>query len=234
MKKLNEYQTLLKDKTPEEIMILAECNFSLGKVALSSSLGAEDQVLTDILSKNARGIRIFTLDTGRLFEETYDVIQKTKEKYNLNIEITFPDPNEIKDLVEKDWPNLFYNSVENRKKCCFVRKVKPLQKILKTVDVLITGLRSEQNQTRSKLQVIEWDEQFEIYKINHLANWSNKEVWDYIKEKSVPYNTLHNKNFPSIGCAPCTRAVKQWENIRSGRWWWEESSKKECGLHLKK
>ena len=215
-------------------MIWAESNFPDGKIALSSSFGAEDQVLTDMLSKNARNIRIFTLDTGRLFEETYDVIQKTKEKYSLNIETAFPDPNDIQDLVEKDWPNLFYNSIENRKKCCFVRKVKPLQNILKTVDVWITGLRSEQNPTRSKLQFIEWDKQFGIYKVNPLANWTNKDVWDYIKENTVPYNSLHDKDFPSIGCAPCTRVVRPGDDIRSGRWWWEESSKKECGLHLKK
>jgi phosphoadenosine phosphosulfate reductase len=161
-------------------------------------------------------------------------MQRTKEKYNLSIEINFPDSEDIKELIEKDGPNLFYKSIENRKKCCFVRKVKPLQKILKTLDIWITGIRSEQNPTRTKTEIIEWDEQFGIYKLNPLYNWSNEKVWKYIKTNSVPYNHLHDRNFPSIGCAPCTRAIQPGEDIRSGRWWWEDSSKKECGLHLKK
>jgi phosphoadenosine phosphosulfate reductase len=203
------------------------------KIALSSSLGAEDQVLTDMLYKIKQSARVFTLDTGRLPYETYDVIDETNLKYGVKMELFFPNYKSVEKLVNEKGINSFYESIEHRKECCGIRKIEPLKRALETIDVWITGLRSSQAVTRDEMQRVEFDEHFGVIKINPLIDWSEDDVWDYIKANCVPYNKLHDQGFPSIGCKPCTRAVKEGEDIRSGRWWWENPEHKECGLHKK-
>ena len=202
-----------------------------GRIALASSFGAEDQVVTDLLRKVAPEVPIFTLDTGRLPQETYDVIEATREKYGVAIEMLCPDAAALEKLVRLHGPNLFRQSVELRRECCRVRKVEPLRRRLAPLDAWICGLRREQAATRTEVQRIEWDEGNGLVKINPLADWSTDQVWDYIRAHDVPYNRLHDAGYPSIGCAPCTRAVAPGEDIRAGRWWWEAPEHKECGLH---
>jgi phosphoadenosine phosphosulfate reductase len=203
------------------------------KCAFSSSLGQEDQVLTHMIASEKLPVQIFTLDTGRLFPETYELIDKTTRELDVDIKVIFPDSHQVSELVESQGVNGFYNSIENRKACCGVRKIEPLKKALHGVDVWITGLRSGQSANRQELAVIEWDITFQLIKVNPLINWSYDEVIAHLHDNDVPYNSLHDKGFKSIGCAPCTRAIAEDEDDRAGRWWWE-NSKKECGLHQHK
>jgi phosphoadenosine phosphosulfate reductase len=202
------------------------------KVVFSTSFGQEDQVITALIAKNNLPITIFTLDTGRLFQETYDVFHKTLKKYKIDIKTYFPETSAVEELLNKKGPNSFYESVDNRKECCFIRKVAPLTKALKGNEIWITGLRAEQSENRNDLQEFEYDEKFQVIKYNPLLKWTLEEVQKYIDDNNVPQNALHKQGFVSIGCAPCTRAITPGEDIRAGRWWWE-SSHKECGLHQK-
>jgi phosphoadenosine phosphosulfate reductase len=202
------------------------------KVVFSTSFGQEDQVITALIAKNDLPITIFTLDTGRLFQETYDVFHKTLKKYKKQIEVYFPEATSVEKLLKEKGPNSFYESVENRKECCFIRKVVPLRKALKGNSIWITGLRAEQSENRNDLPFFEYDAGFDIIKFNPLLKWSLEEVQKYIDDNNVPQNALHKQGFVSIGCAPCTRAIALGEDIRAGRWSWE-SSHKECGLHQK-
>lgn len=220
----------LSNATPQEIIERMVDVFGR-RIALSSSMGAEDQVLTDMLLKIDPKARVFTLDTGRLFPETYDLIDRTSRKYKINIEVFFPDYQKVQEMVNGKGINLFYESVENRKACCFLRKIEPLQRAFSTMDAWICGLRASQSVTRTNIHVVEWDTNNNLVKINPLANWSEGQVWDYLKANKVPYNVLHDKGFPSIGCQPCTRAIQPGEDVRAGRWWWENPDTKECGLH---
>jgi phosphoadenosine phosphosulfate reductase len=201
-----------------------------GKVVFSTSFGQEDQVITALIAKNDLPITIFTLDTGRLFQETYDVFHKTLKKYKIDIKTYFPEASAVENLLNTKGPNSFYESVENRKECCFIRKVAPLTKALKGNEIWITGLRAEQSENRHDLAVFEYDANFGLIKFNPLLKWTLEEVQKYIDDNNVPQNTLHKKGFVSIGCAPCTRAIAEGEDIRAGRWSWE-TSQKECGLH---
>ena len=202
------------------------------KVNFATSLGEEDQVITDMIAKTAPGIEIFTLDTGRLFAETYELMAKNQKKYSkLEFKIYYPDTKTVEQMVRAKGINLFYESVENRKLCCHVRKVEPLQRALANMDAWITGLRHSQSLSRLDAKIFEWDEANGKIKINPLVDWSLDQVHDYIKKHNVDVNSLHAKGFVSIGCAPCTRAIKPGEDIRAGRWWWEEPEQKECGLH---
>jgi len=203
-----------------------------GKVVFSTSFGQEDQVITALIAKGELPINIFTLDTGRLFQETYDVFHKTQKKYKKDIKVYFPEASAVEKLLQEKGPNSFYDSVENRKECCFIRKVAPLTKALKGNAIWITGLRAEQSENRLSMNLFEYDAHFDIIKFNPLLKWSLKEVEEYIEKNNVPQNALHKQGFVSIGCAPCTRAITPDEDIRAGRWWWE-SSHKECGLHQK-
>ena len=207
---------------------------SKDRIALASSLGAEDQVLTHMVLSIKPDARIFVLDTGRFHSETYELMTETMKKYNMRYEVLFPERTDIEQLESEHGPNLFYESVENRKKCCESRKVKPLKRILSTLDVWITGLRRDQAVTRGTIGKVEWDRDNALIKLNPLAHWSEEDVWDYIRKHDIPHNKLHDQGFPSIGCAPCTRAIKVGEDIRAGRWWWETPEQKECGLHLVK
>lgn len=217
--------------TAEDALKVSIAHFGSARIALASSFGAEDQVLTDMLARLDPSARVFTLDTGRLFQETYDVMQASTSRYGIRYETYAPEPNDISELVAIDGPNLFYKSVEKRKACCEVRKLRPLRKVLGTVDAWICGLRRDQAVTRTGVDLVSWDAEFNIYKICPLFDWSEEQVWDYIKANNVPYNALHNRGFRSIGCAPCTRAVEPGEDVRAGRWWWESPEHKECGLH---
>ena len=202
-----------------------------GKLALGSSLGAEDQVLTDMIAKIDTSTKIFTLDTGRVFPETYQTLHETNEKYGINIEAYFPNSERVERMVNEKGINLFYENIENRKTCCKVRKIEPLSRAMTGVDVWVTGIRREQSITRILTEVVEYDHINRKIKINPLLEWTEDDLWDYIKENKVPYNKLHDKGFPSIGCEPCTRAIQEGEDVRAGRWWWETPEQKECGLH---
>jgi phosphoadenosine phosphosulfate reductase len=218
-------------KTPQEVLKWSLDNLH-PKIAMASSFGAEDVVVIDMMMKINPKARIFTLDTGRLNQETYDVMDEIRKKYNVNIEVMFPDQNEVEQMVRVNGLNLFYHSVGNRKLCCGVRKVHPLNRILSTLDGWITGLRADQTEVRLNANKIEFDEQHNgIIKVNPIIEWTWDQTWDYIKKNNIPYNKLHDNGFPSIGCEPCTRAIKSGEPLRAGRWWWESDSQKECGLH---
>ncbi len=203
-----------------------------GGVTFSSSFSFEDQVITHEILSNQLPISIFTLDTGRMFAETYSTWNNTNEKYKTNIKAYYPNQDTLQQLVEERGPNSFYESVQNRKDCCFIRKVEPLRKALAGNQIWITGLRAVHSPDRQDLPIIEWDESNKIIKYHPLLNWSTDAVKQYININHVPYNPLHDKGFVSIGCAPCTRAIKPGEDFRAGRWWWEDADKKECGLHV--
>jgi len=203
-----------------------------GKVTFSTSFSFEDQVITDKILKNQLPVNIFTLDTGRLFGETYSVWSATNENYNTHIQAYYPNNDLLEPFIIEKGPNSFYESVENRKDCCFIRKVEPLKRALKGNVVWITGLRAEHSANRHDMPQVEWDESNQVIKYHPILHWSTKEVKDYINENNVPYNILHDRGFVSIGCAPCTRAIKPGEDFRAGRWWWEDNTKKECGLHV--
>ena len=199
-------------------------------VVFSTSFGQEDQVITDLIFKNNLPIEVFTLDTGRVFQETYELMDKTRAKFKKDIKVCFPDANDIEKLTSEKGFNSFYESIENRKECCFLRKIKPLKKALAGNKVWITGLRAEQSDNRSQMQLWEFDEANDIFKFNPLLHWTQEQMEGYLEENKVPQNVLHKKGFISIGCQPCTRAIEQGEHPRAGRWWWE-TSHKECGLH---
>ena len=220
----------LKDKTPQEVLTWALGNYD--KISLASSFGAEDVTLIDMIAKIKPDANVFTLDTGRLNAETYEVIAKVQQKYpQLQLRIMFPQAEAVEQMVSDKGINLFYDSVENRKQCCFIRKVEPLGRATKGLDAWITGLRRDQTANRSTMETVELDGDRNIAKINPLIDWTNEQVWEYIHANDVPYNALHDQNFPSIGCAPCTRAVEAGEDLRAGRGWWEMSNQ-ECGLHV--
>ena len=218
------------DASPEEV--LAFClNAYKDRIALSSSLSIEDQALTKMIVDIDKSTRIFTLDTGRLFPETYQLIDRTNLTYNIKIEVFFPDYREVQRMVREEGINLFYNSIESRHRCCTIRKLEPLKRAFQGLDAWICGLRHEQSVTRKNMQLIEWDDRHNMVKVNPLINWTERQVRDYIRQHHVPYNKLFDKGYPSIDCEPCTRAVNPGEDPRSGRWWWEAPDKRECGLH---
>jgi len=232
MEYLLQLENIFRERPIEEALQYVAELFP-ARVKFSSSLGQEDQVLTDLIARHHIDISIFSIDTGRLFNEVYDTIEKTRARYKIPIDIYFPQSEPVQQMVTEHGVNLFYDSVENRQTCCHIRKVEPLNRALKGAAVWITGLRASQTDHRKHIPVVEWLADKEIYKINPLLHWSYDEVLNYIKKYSVPYNILHDKGFISIGCAPCTRAIEPGEDPRAGRWWWE-LSQKECGLHLVK
>lgn len=211
---------------------LREISTEFGNVAFASSLGAEDMVLTDAILANGLPIAIFTLDTGRLHRETLDLVECIAARYDYRIEAFKPDPAAVAAYISGNGLNAFYESVELRKRCCHIRKVEPLARALAGRDAWITGQRRAQSVTRSELPLREQDVAHGIVKFNPLADWSEAAVWAYLREREVPYNVLHDRGYPSIGCEPCTRAVRPGEDVRAGRWWWESRDNKECGLHV--
>ncbi|MES2812566.1 MAG: phosphoadenylyl-sulfate reductase [Bacteroidota bacterium] len=224
-------EQLAQKESLEEGLEFLSKNFE-DRIVFSTSFGIEDQVISHALfTQKLKNVETFTLDTGRLFPETYAVWDKTLLQYGQPIRVYYPDTDDLETYVNQNGINGFYNSVNLRKECCHIRKVVPLKKALKGAKIWITGLRAQQSDNRNGLEIIQWDEQNQLYKYNPLLHWTTDEVVHYLKQKGVPYNTLHDQNFISIGCAPCTRAVKSGEDFRAGRWWWEDQSKKECGLH---
>ncbi|KQT43536.1 MULTISPECIES: phosphoadenylyl-sulfate reductase [unclassified Methylophilus] len=203
-------------------------------ITFANSYGAEDMVLTDLIAKEQLPIEIFSLDTGRLPAETYTLMADVENTYTIKPMVFFPRHEAVENYVRTQGINAFYESIELRKACCHMRKVEPLQRALSGKQAWITGMRAEQATTRSNLPTREYDAGNKLEKFNPLSDWTEKEVWAYIRMYSVPYNDLHDQFYPSIGCAPCTRAVAMGEDIRAGRWWWEDPTNKECGLHVKK
>lgn len=214
--------------------LLSDIQQDFSPAVFASSFGAEDMVLTDLIARHYPGIGIFTLDTGRLPEETYDLMQKVKEHYGVSVHAYFPDASAVERYVAQHGPNGFYDSVALRKRCCYIRKVEPLKRALADKKAWITGMRRDQSTTREELELSAYDSDHGLHKFNPLCDWTEKDVWNYIRQHDVPYNALHDRFYPSIGCAPCTRAITPGEDIRSGRWWWENPESRECGLHTRK
>lgn len=231
MDSISKFSAIADVKNPIEILKYIS-QLGSEKIVFSTSLGAEDQVITQMISSLGLDIEIFTLDTGRMFPETYKTLQKTIEKYPREIKVYFPESSEVEKLMTEKGSFSFYDSVENRKECCDIRKVRPIKKALNGKTIWLTGIRAEQSQSRHSSSHIEYDLHNDIIKIHPIFYWSNDDVWTYIKENDIPYNKLHDEGFVSIGCQPCTRAIQPNEDFRSGRWWWEDENKKECGLHI--
>jgi phosphoadenosine phosphosulfate reductase len=231
MPMLENIKSLIEGKNIlESLRILSE-KFE-GEIVFSTSFGIEDQVITDFIFKNNLPIKVFTLDTGRNFQETYATWNKTLLKYKKTIDVFYPNTEGVEKLVREKGPSSFYDSVENRKECCYIRKVEPLNRALKNQKIWITGIRAEQSTNRHDMSNVEWDGGHNLVKFHPLFDWSFDDVKHYVRENGIPYNPLHDKGFVSIGCAPCTRAIQAGEDFRAGRWWWEDASKKECGLHV--
>jgi phosphoadenosine phosphosulfate reductase len=222
----------LEELPAEEVLCWALEKFS-PTIALACSFQAEESVLIDMMHRiRGADFRIFSLDTGRLNQETYDCMDAIRQRYGVGIEVYFPDAIKVQEMVRAHGLNLFYNSIELRKLCCGIRKIEPLNRALSGLNAWMTGLRREQAITRADVRKVELDKDHgNILKINPLVDWTYEQVWDYIRDHNVPYNRLHDQGYPSIGCAPCTRAVKAVEDLRAGRWWWENPETKECGLH---
>ena len=229
----DQLKTDIADKSKQAQNLLNQSFDDYKNICFATSMGAEDMVIYDLINKMHKSIDIFTLDTGRLHAETYELISHINSNFKNKIKIFFPDANEIKNYVDTRGINDFYNSLDSRKECCRIRKIEPLKKALQGHDAWITGLRAEQSITRANQKLVVRDDSFEIDKISPLLNWKEDEIWAYIKINNVAYNPLHDQFFPSIGCQPCTRSISLGEDIRAGRWWWENPEHKECGLHKK-
>jgi len=222
----------LQHKIDQVTSVLAEAALKFTPVTFANSLGAEDMVLTDLIAKHQPDIEMFSLDTGRLPQETYDLMQEVRKRYSVPLKVYFPDRTLVEEYIALNGVNGFYDSVDLRKSCCHIRKVEPLKRALSGKGAWLTGMRRDQAVTRGSLEVSSFDADHGLQKYNPLLDWTNAEVWEYLKQNDVPYNKLHDRFYPSIGCAPCTRPVTPGEDIRSGRWWWENPENKECGLHL--
>ena len=227
---IDQWNTDLKGKNPMGVIAYFLDYFG-DRIVLSTSLGLEDQVITALVLRQKRDTEVFTLDTGRLFPETYDLIARTNKFFGIRMKIYFPEPGKVEEMVANHGINLFYDSVEKRKMCCGIRKVAQLPRAFHGKEAWICGLRKDQSVSRFFSKLVEWDANNGLLKINPLINWTIKDVWDYIKSHNIPYNLLHDRGFPSIGCEPCTRAIEPGEDVRAGRWWWESDLGKECGLH---
>jgi phosphoadenosine phosphosulfate reductase len=225
---LDEIRSTLKPLSASDGLLWVDRKFGT-QARFSSSLGIEDQAITYLIARQKLSTQIFTLDTGRLFQETYDLLDVTRSKYR-DIKTYFPNNEQLERLLAEKGPNSFYSSVDNRKECCYIRKVEPLKRALKGASVWITGIRAGQSTNRQNMELVEWDDQHSVIKYNPLLHWTDQELSKFIADNNIPINTLHKKGFPSIGCAPCTRAIVAGEDARAGRWWWEATSK-ECGLH---
>jgi len=222
----------MKQEIDQVVALLQQAVREFSPVCFANSLGAEDMVLTDLIARNRLDIEMFSLDTGRLPQQTYELMHEIATRYDTPLKVYFPDSVLVEEYVAQHGINGFYDSVENRKGCCFVRKVRPLRRVLAGKGAWITGMRRDQAVTRGTLEVSSFDADNGLQKLNPLVDWSNKDVWAYIRQHDVPYNKLHDQFYPSLGCAPCTRSVTPGEDIRSGRWWWEDPENRECGLHV--
>lgn len=223
----------LQNRVDRAVALLREIATDFAPAALANSFSVEDMVLMDMICRHELSIGIFSLDTGRLPEQTYALMDEAQRRYQRMIEVYFPDPDDVEQYVREEGSNAFYRSVALRKACCAIRKVGPLRRALAGRSAWLTGLRREQAPTRERQPLREWDEGNGLEKFNPLVDWSHDDVWGYVRVFEVPYNALHDHGYPSIGCAPCTRAITVGEDIRAGRWWWENPESKECGLHVR-
>jgi len=230
--KVEELKDLLTGKTIEEQLMKLACLFP-GKVLFTTSFGIEDQVISHLIFENDIPVESATLDTGRLFPETYKVFSETIKKYQKNIRVYFPDHEDVENMMTENGPFSFYLSRENRLECCRIRKLVPLNRALAGKECWVSGVRASQSDNRKQMDRLEYDEEKQLFKFYPLFDWSLEDVEKYLKENDVPYNALHDSGFVSIGCQPCTRAIEKGADFRSGRWWWEAGSLKECGLHIK-
>ena len=224
----------VNEKRAQLAKVLKQAASQFPAISFANSFGAEDMVLTDVIVREQLPIEIFSLDTGRLPVETYELMAETEKEYGIKLKVYFPKHEAVEEYVQTKGINAFYESIDLRKACCYMRKVEPLGRALAGKQAWITGMRAEQAMTRSNLPVQEYDAGNKLEKFNPLSDWTEQEVWAYIRLHDVPYNKLHDAFYPSIGCAPCTRAVAMGEDVRAGRWWWENPENKECGLHVKK
>jgi len=224
----------MQHKIEQVVAVLEQAVREYSPVCFANSLGAEDMVLTDLIARYELDIEMFSLDTGRLPQATYDLMQEVSVRYSAPLKVYFPDSGAVENYVAQHGVNGFYGSMEARKRCCYVRKVEPLRRALKGRNAWVTGLRRDQAVTRGALEISSYDADQGLQKFNPLLDWSNREVWAYIRQHDVPYNKLHDQFYPSLGCAPCTRSITPGEDIRAGRWWWEDPKFKECGLHVGK
>lgn len=231
MNKVSKIENLLDGKDAFHILTIVS-GLTNESPVFSTSLGLEDQVIAHIIFSQDLQIPIFTLDTGRLFPETYSTLSQTLSRYKKKIQVFYPQTSAVEKLVSDKGPFSFYTSVTARQECCYIRKVEPLKRALKGKTIWITGLRAEQSANRNAMKLVEWDDGNQIVKINPLLNWTLSETKDFVKKHNIPYNTLHDKGYISIGCQPCTRSIQEGEDFRAGRWWWEDTGKKECGLHI--
>jgi phosphoadenosine phosphosulfate reductase len=202
-----------------------------GRLVYSNSLGAESMVLTDIIWTHLPQIEIFSIDTGRLYEETQRLLERLQQVYGRTVRVVYPDARELERLVARQGMNGFYDSLEARLECCRVRKVEPFRRAIAGFPAWVTGVRREQSPGRALLSAEAWDGEHGLYKVSPLLEWTETEVWEYIRARALPYNPLHDRQYPSIGCSPCTRAIQPGESRRAGRWWWEQADSRECGLH---
>jgi phosphoadenosine phosphosulfate reductase len=221
----------LEQKAAAVRSLLEEALACHGRLVYSNSLGAEAMVLTDIIWSHLPRIDVFSIDTGRLYEETYGLLEELQRRYRRTIRVVYPDAAALERLVARQGVNGFYNSIEARLECCRIRKVEPFRRAIAGFPAWITGVRHEQSASRAHAQAVEWDTEHGLYKISPLLDWSEAEVWQYIRARRLPYNPLHDRHYPSIGCSPCTRAIQPGESRRAGRWWWERQESRECGLH---
>lgn len=230
MEQLASLKQSLAGLSPDEALAFLSKEFN-GNIVFSTSFGMEDQAISHMIFNSKLSIDVFTLDTGRMFTETYSTWRQTLETYGQPIHAFYPEAEELQKFVTEKGPNSFYESTDNRKQCCAIRKVEPLHRALKGKQIWITGLRAEQSANRQQMEQLEWDASNQIIKYHPILSWNWEQLIAYIRTNQIPYNSLHDKGFVSIGCAPCTRAIKPGEDFRAGRWWWEDQSKKECGLH---
>jgi phosphoadenosine phosphosulfate reductase len=211
--------------------LLADAVRQYGKVVYANSLGAEAMVLTDLIWTHVPEIDIFSIDTGRLHQETYDLLDKLEHRYRRRVRVVYPDSQSLEQLVSAQGINGFYNSLESRVSCCSARKIEPFKRAIAGYSAWVTGVRREQSDARARGQAIEWDAQYGLHKVSPLLDWTEEHIWQYIRARQLPYNSLHDRSYPSIGCQPCTRAIQPGESRRAGRWWWEQPESRECGLH---
>ncbi|PLA74662.1 phosphoadenylyl-sulfate reductase [Hydrogenovibrio sp. SC-1] len=233
-KDLEDFSTQLLSQNLEQRLQNVVATYAGQRIVFSTSLGAEDQLITEAIARLKLPIDIFTLETGRLFAETLTLLDETEKRYDIYIERFQPDPEALKSYVENYGLNAFYDSIERRKQCCGIRKVEPLNRALAGANIWITGLRQQQSEFRQNLDLLQQDGERQLIKFNPLLDWTHDQLWQALEERQIPINPLHNKGYPSIGCEPCTRAIKPGEDERAGRWWWEnpEQSQQECGLHV--
>jgi phosphoadenosine phosphosulfate reductase len=228
---MSDLPKALRDRAEHSVSLLRGAVSDFKNVCYANSLGSESMVLTDLIWSSVPEIQMFSIDTGRLYPETYDLIERVQRRYGRTLKIYYPEAAPLEDWVGTYGINGFRDGVDQRQGCCAIRKVEPFRRAIAGHAAWVTGIRHGQSASRALAAAVEWDGQNGLHRVSPLLDWTEKEIWEYIRKKRLPYNTLHDSGFPSIGCAPCTRAIQPGEDERSGRWWWERDDSRECGLH---